>query len=442
MRRAKKYLFFIFIGISLFALSSCTRHFCSDEDRMNIINGLTQQTFIQEKADTKAKEETVKDLTNRGISITDANYQAEYDATYDKLYNGNATFVATEKAKAKLAIDGIKPEDPAYNEKLETEVANQLAIIKEDAISGSGNTKKDAQKTMGYLFTTATEHYFSTSYPKACIATEDTTDPVSGGKIEGKTWFDSWKFGPIEFIFVYPIAWLIIVIAGFLGNTAGAAVVGLIVATVLVRLLTLTFTLKSTVQSQKLQTIQPEITAVQAKYANSKDPNSRAMQGQEIMKIYNKHGIKNPLSPLISPFITLPVFIAMWGAVNGVSLLRVGTFLTLNLGDQLFSNLGISSGSKFNIFAWILLVIMIASQFLSMKLPTWLNKKKNKNKVLDEKTKAMQSSTNMMSNMMLVMIVGMGLYLPTAMSIYWTISSLLTIAQQFVVQKWLLDKEK
>lgn len=437
MKKMKKYLLISFLFIGLFILSSCTRHFCSDEDRLRIIDGLTTQEFIVEQAQTKTLEKMEKD----GI----ANPTVEHEL-FDGYYLGNADNVALIRAEAELKGKGITEESPDYQTMLDTEFNKQLNKIKKDALVGSGEAKKDAQEKMGMLYTVASEYYFSNNYPKACIATKDTTDPVSGGLIEGKNWGDAMKFGPIEFIFVYPIAWLIISIAQLLGNTPIAAVLGLVVTTIIVRIIAFALTFKSTVQSQKLQLAQPEIQELQQKYGNSKDPNTRNLFAAEMMKVYNKHGIKNPLSPLLAPFVTLPIFIAMWGAVNGVSLLRTGKLFGLDLGVQLFTNLGITDFSKFQIAAWLIFIIMVASQVVSMKLPSWISKRKRannpkfNNKVDEQKYKTMQSSTNMMTNMMLIMLIGMGLFLPTAMSIYWIVTSLMTIAQQFAIQKWVLNK--
>jgi YidC/Oxa1 family membrane protein insertase len=439
MKRMKKYLFISFIFLGLFILSSCTRHFCSDEDRLKIIDGLTQQTFIQEQAEAK----TIELMEKEGIS----NPTKEHEL-FNKYYLGTSESAADIKARAALDIKEISEDHPDFESMYAVEFEKQLNKIKSDALVGNKEAKKEAQELMGVLYTTASEYYFSQNYPKACIVTEDTVDPVSGGLIEGKTWFESMKFGPIEFLFVYPIAWLIISIAKLFGNTAIAAVVGLVITTIIVRLLTFGLTFKSTIQSQKLTLVQPEIQELQQKYGNSNDPNTKNIYAAEMMKVYKKHGIKNPLAPLLSPFVTLPIFIAMWGAVNGVSLLRTGNILGLELGSQLFSNLGINNLDNFNLFAWIILLFLIASQVVSMKLPAWYSKKKRQNnpkfnsKVDEQKYKAMQSSTTMMTNMMLIMIIGMGLFLPTAMSIYWIFTALMTIVQQVVIQKWVLGKEQ
>ena len=87
---------------------------------------------------------------------------------------------------------------------------------------------------------------------------------------------------------------------------------------------------------------------------------------------------------------------------------------------------------------------MGACQFVSMSLPQWLAKKKAEDKAAKEHRKpevAQNSQTKMMQYYMLVMILAFGLMWPAAMSVYWAIYSLVTIAKTLIVQK-IIDSRK
>lgn len=276
-------------------------------------------------------------------------------------------------------------------------------------------------------------------HPQACITIVEAEDPSTGVTIEPKTWADAWSKGLVEGLLVYPIALLMIYLVDFFSAffaTAGwAQVFAIVITTIIVRGVTVPFTAKSSKQAQKMQEINPELQAIQAKYQNSQDPNDKQRQSVEMMKLYEKYGI-NPLSAMFAPFITLPIFIAVWGAVNGTLILREGEILGLNLADAL--SVGVTS---FNWFAIILLLIMIVTQFLTMKLPQWLgNRNRKHNRVADEKMKQQQQQQNMMTYMFMGMIILMGWSLPTAMTIYWVSSSLFSVTQTFITHG-LLVKE-
>ena len=145
--------------------------------------------------------------------------------------------------------------------------------------------------------------------------------------------------------------------------------------------------------------------------------------------MYKKYNI-NPLSSLLGPFITLPIFIAVYSAVKDTTVIFEGDIAGLLLGNQLGNS--ITSGSW---LAILLFIGMAISQFVTMKLPQWLNKKKQSK--LKQKQKA-PSTTNIIMYFFLIMIVVVAWSLPVAMSVYWIASSLFSVFQTFLM-KW-IDK--
>ena len=123
-----------------------------------------------------------------------------------------------------------------------------------------------------------------------------------GDILADESWFSAF--------FVFPISQAINFIAKYTG-----VILSIIIVTILIKLLTLSFTIKSTVASQKMQMINPELKKVQDKYAGKTDNESKMRMGQEMNAIYAKHQI-NPFGAILVMFIQFPVIIAMYQAVQ------------------------------------------------------------------------------------------------------------------------------
>ena len=130
-------------------------------------------------------------------------------------------------------------------------------------------------------------------------------------------------------IFVKPLAWIIIFVGKYVNNFG----LGLIITSILIRLVAYPLTNKAAMQSELLKKAQPELDRLEKKY-EKKDLNDREvmmMKSQEMMAIYKKYNI-NPLSGCLFSFIQLPLFIAFLEAINRVPALFEETFLGLQLG--------------------------------------------------------------------------------------------------------------
>lgn len=265
-------------------------------------------------------------------------------------------------------------------------------------------------------------------HPKACLTTKDMEDPDTGAKISSKKWKDAWKEGLLEGLIVFPISWLLISFANLFGGNGLAQILSIIVTTIIIRVLMLLLTFKSQVQTQKMQSIQTEISQISAKL---KDPNlsqaEKSRLSMKVMEIYQKNGI-NPLASLLPTFLSMPIFLSVWSAVNQTLVIRTGDFLGLNLGQAVSSQV-----FSFNLTAIVLFVIMTASQILSMKMPNIIrNRQANyKNK---QQIKEANKQMAMTTNIMLIMILITGFLLPSALAVYWTIGAIFSILQTLVFQ--------
>lgn len=225
--------------------------------------------------------------------------------------------------------------------------------------------------------------------------------------------------------FVFPLAQVI----NFLTPVIGVAL-AIVVATVAIRLLTFGFTVKSTVASQKMQILQPDMTAIQKKYEGKKDEQSRMKQAQEMQALYTKHKI-NPFGTILVAFIQFPVIIAMWQAVQRSEAVLTGVLLGAELNVTPLT--GIMNGQFFYLIIYLLMGL---SQLGSMLLPTYLAKQ---SAIKNGKKVPANSQQGMMIGMF-VFIMFISINMPTAMSLYWLVSSAVQVAQTLFIQVNYIDK--
>lgn len=262
-------------------------------------------------------------------------------------------------------------------------------------------------------------------------------------KITGKSWSYAWGVDPLSGLIVYPVGALTdIITKGLLdgGVMAGVAqLLALIIITVLVRGIMLAATFKQTTATSKMQTLQPEIAKIQAKYPNSNtNQYEKQRVAEETMKLYKKHKI-NPFGSIIIMLVQFPVFICVWGALQGSAYLSSNAVLGLNLSDSIssvlftWSNWANPSSGVWT--ALVLFLLMAGAQVVSMLLPQWLQKSKLKKLEKLGKNPAQKQQDNKMkwfTYIMMVMIIVMGFSLASAMGVYWFIGALISIAQTLI----------
>ena len=88
----------------------------------------------------------------------------------------------------------------------------------------------------------------------------------------------------------------------------------IIAFTVFVRILMIPLTMRQTGQMKRLQTLQPRMKAIQEKYKDKKDSESRRAQSSETMSMYREAGV-NPLGCLGPMIIQLPIWIGFYRAI-------------------------------------------------------------------------------------------------------------------------------
>jgi len=101
----------------------------------------------------------------------------------------------------------------------------------------------------------------------------------------------------------------------------------IIIITVIINFLLLPLKLSSLKSSQKMQKLQPEMAAINAKYKSLslRDP-KKTEQNQEIMALYKKHGV-NPLGGCMPMVIQIPFFFAFYKVLSVVIEMRGASWL-------------------------------------------------------------------------------------------------------------------
>ena len=259
------------------------------------------------------------------------------------------------------------------------------------------------------------------------------------------SWAWNWQAGQgglLSGLIVWPIGALIDVLARSFMSGVGAGwaqLLAILVVTVIVRSLMLLATFKQTTASSKMQELQPEIAKIQQKYPNSNTNNyERQRMAQEQQALYKKHKI-NPFTSILVMIVQFPVFICVWGAMQGSAILSSDSILGLNLSTSISSVLTTwSNWSNPASGVWTalgLFLLMSGAQTVAMLLPQWLQKAKKKKIAKLGRNPAQKESDNKMkwfTYIMLAMIIFMGFSLVSALGVYWLVGALFSIAQTLI----------
>ena len=218
-------------------------------------------------------------------------------------------------------------------------------------------------------------------------------------------------------IFVKPLAYVIL----FFGRVTKNYGLGLIITSLIIRLIAYPVTRKTAMQSEYMKKAQPEMEKIEKKYAN-KDQNDKEVmmqKSQEMMMVYKKYNV-SPIGGCLLTFLQLPLFIAFLEAINRVPAIFEERFLSLHLGTT--PSVGVQNGNYFYI---IVVLIVAATTFFSFRATM---------KDQAAASSDMQKQSKMMMNMFTIMIIVMSIFMTTALDIYWITTNLFTIVQNKIVK--------
>ncbi|SHJ93393.1 protein translocase subunit yidC [Caminicella sporogenes DSM 14501] len=204
--------------------------------------------------------------------------------------------------------------------------------------------------------------------------------------------------------------------------------IAIILFTVIVKLILLPLTLNQTKQTKKMQKIQPKVKELQEKYKNDKEK-----LNIKIMELYKEHKI-NPLSGCLPMLIQIPIIYGLFGALrkpevfvfpNNPELLSKAInapFLWLpNLVNPdvfLLGNLKLPG---------VLPILAAITTYLSMN---------------QMNTGEQAQQMKVMNTVLPLMILWWGISLPAGLTLYWAVSNIFQMAQQYFLTKGVKLKEE
>lgn len=213
----------------------------------------------------------------------------------------------------------------------------------------------------------------------------------------------------------------------WLYNLTGDVGIAIVLLTVVVRLIILPVTLKSLKSQKALQSLQPKLGELKEKFKNDKQGLAKAT-----MQLYASEKV-NPASSCLPLLIQLPVFIALYQALQiglgnkGFDLLYHFVANPTSIAPTGFGIVDLAKAS---------IPIAVAaglSQFWQAKM---LSTPKPPPKIPGSHDESMLTAMNkQMLYVMPVMTVVIGWSLPGGVILYWLVTNLLTIVQQYLFLK-------
>lgn len=219
-----------------------------------------------------------------------------------------------------------------------------------------------------------------------------------------------------EFLFVKPLAYLILVLGKLVGNLG----ISLILIGLAIRLILLPFTIKSTKQTMNMKKAGPELEKLERKYRNRTDNESLMAKSQETMMIYKKYKV-NPMVGCLMAFIQLPLFFAFLQAIYRTPAIYEESLLTFNLGMTPLV------GIKTENYLYLLLLVLIA-------VSTYFSFKQTMSQAGSQSPEAAKQM-KIMLYVMLVVITYASLTLPTALAFYWIVTYAFIAVQNIIMNK-------
>ena len=230
------------------------------------------------------------------------------------------------------------------------------------------------------------------------------------------------NFGVFDGLIVYPLSQAINFISKYCG-----VVVGIFVVTLLFECAMYYFDSKTSINNKKSELLNPEIKRIEEYYNKKKEEDESKKDAynaeylKELEDLYKINGVSSSPIMLFAPFIRIPIFLGMYYAVVRASAVASGTFFGCNL--MLSPLEGLKNGQP---LLFVVYIIMGIAYFCSSNISSWLSPKNVTKKV---------SKWQIVSILLLVLIMYIELNVATSVSLYWLISSLISIAKTLIIHK-------
>lgn len=230
----------------------------------------------------------------------------------------------------------------------------------------------------------------------------------------------------IDFGWFYFLTKPFLYLLDYLSQTLGSFAFAILIFTVMLKLVTLPLTLKSSHSMSKMKALQPEMKRIQERFKDDK-----VRQSQEMMELYKREKV-SPLSGCVPTMIQIPIFFALYKVLYvGIEMRQApfyGWIHDLSAPDPssiftLFGMVPWTPPAALQIGVWP--VLMGCSMFLQQRLSP----------------QPPDKSQARMFAFLPIMFTYMLRNMPAGLVIYWTWSNLLSIVQQWYIMRQDLKRQ-
>jgi len=301
----------------------------------------------------------------------------------DKTLKGNVTWAAFEGTYFMTGIIPEKQDNQTLKLSVKDELINTLLVSPEDVIQAAGRLQYNYQAYFG---------------PKKITTLREAGHDLE--LIVNFGWFDA---------IARPALYLLNFFYGYVGNYG----IAIILVTMLIKILFWPIAQKGLKSMKNMQKIQPKMAKLKEKYKNDS-----ARLNQEMMNLYKTYKV-NPLGGCLPMFLQIPVFFALYKVLLQAIELRHAPFMLwitdLSAPDRLMIGVDIPYLGGIP----VLTLLMGGSMFLQQKM-----------------TPSPADPTQAKIMMFLpVIFTFLFLNFASGLVLYWLVNNLLSIAQQYMINK-------
>jgi YidC/Oxa1 family membrane protein insertase len=217
--------------------------------------------------------------------------------------------------------------------------------------------------------------------------------------------------------------WLILpvfdLLTGFVSNYG----LIIILLTIFIKLLTSFFTYKSYLSSAKMRVLKPELDELRAKVGDDQQK-----MGMEQMKLYRSAGV-NPMGGCLPTLFMLPFLIAMYSFIPSAIDFRQQSFLWAS-DLSTYDSIARLPFSWFDHISLFTLLMTVSSLFLALY---------NRNMTPQDPNNPMMKY---MPYIFPIVLLGVFNKMAAALTFYYFFSNLVTIAQQYIIQNFIINEDK
>lgn len=232
---------------------------------------------------------------------------------------------------------------------------------------------------------------------------------------------------------VYQLAKLLIALHGFISGLGigGSWGWSIVVFTIIIKVVTLPLTLKQYQSARATQVMQPRMRALQEKYGKDKQK-----LFEEQQKLYKELGV-NPMGGCLPLLIQLPILWALTYSLYAVA--NAGQLTQANflwIPDLSFPSLTVGMSwinEAFTANNWPKLIIYFSLPLLMLVTTLVQSKMAQPARVPGQDPDPQSRMTNQMMLFMPIAFTWFMLGLPSGVTLYWTISNILGVIQQYFV---------